>query len=125
MKILIIAEHDNQVLKSATSHVVSAAAHLGSDIDILIIGSGCKNVAVQAAALTGVKKVLLADHVVYQHQLAENCAQLIAEYGKKYNYILTAATTFGKNVLPRAAALLDVSVLSDVMAVKSALVTSA
>jgi electron transfer flavoprotein alpha subunit len=114
MKILIIAEHDNQTLKAATHHVVTAAKELGHDIDVLVIGSGCQKVAEHACLLPSIKQVLLADHEVYLHQLAENTAVLTAEVGKHYDAVLTGATTFGKNLLPRVAALLDVAMLSDV-----------
>lgn len=114
MKILIIAEHDNHTLKSATYHAVTAAKELGNDIDLLVIGNQCQQAAEKACFIPGVQKVLLADDSVYTHQLAENCAALIAEIGKEYQYIIAGATTFGKNILPRASALLDVAMLSDV-----------
>tara|TARA_R110000868_G_scaffold397233_3_gene669788 strand:+ start:1397 stop:2344 length:948 start_codon:yes stop_codon:yes gene_type:complete len=114
MKILIVAEHDNQVVKSATHHAVSAAHQLNGDIDVLVIGSSCLTAAEHAARMEGVKEVLLVDQIAYQHQLAENTAAVIADVGKDYDYILAGADTFGKNVLPRAAALLDMSMLSDV-----------
>lgn len=114
MKILIIAEHDNQTLKSATSHAVTAAKELGNEIDLLLIGADCQKAAEHACLMPNVQRVLVADNAVYAHQLAENCAALVAELGKEYDYILAGATTFGKNLLPRAAALLNVAVLSDV-----------
>lgn len=113
-KILIVAEHDHQSLKQATHHTVSAAAQLEGEMDVILFGSDCKNAAEQALHLPGIKRVLLADNEAFAHQLAENSALLIAEMGKDYDYILTGATTFGKNILPRVAALLDVSVVSDV-----------
>ncbi|MFZ2314304.1 MAG: FAD-binding protein [Gammaproteobacteria bacterium] len=115
MKILMIAEHDHKQIKSASLHTLTAALELGQEIDVLIAGENCLAIAEQAACLPSVKKVLLADHAVYQHQLAEAVAPLIAEIGKGYDYILMGATTFGKNILPRAAALLDVCMLSDVV----------
>ena len=114
MKTLIIAEHNNQTLKSATHHTITAATKLGDEIDVLILGSACQKVAEQSRLLPHVQTVLVADNEVYAHQLAENCALLIAELGKDYDYILTGATTFGKNLLPRVAALLGVAMLSDV-----------
>jgi electron transfer flavoprotein alpha subunit len=114
MKILILAEHDNQQLKSATLHAIAAAKQLNGDIDIIVIGAACHAAANHAASLDSIKRVLIADNNVYQHQLAENTATLIAEIGKDYDYILAGADTFGKNILPRAAALLDVAMLSDV-----------
>ncbi|VVC77285.1 Electron transfer flavoprotein subunit alpha [Aquicella siphonis] len=113
-KILIVAEHDHQSLKLATHHAVGAATQLDGEADILLIGSNCAKAAEQACLLPSVRRVLVADNEVYEHQLAENSAALIAEVGKQYDYILTGATTFGKNLLPRAAALLDVAVVSDV-----------
>jgi electron transfer flavoprotein alpha subunit len=114
MKALIIAEHNNQTLKSATFHTVTAARELNGEIDILIIGSQCQAVAEQAARLPSVKTVFVADDAMYEHQLAENCSTLIAEKAAGYDYILAGATTFGKNLLPRVAALLDVSMVGDV-----------
>lgn len=120
MKTLIIAEHDNQHLKLATMNTLTAATELGHEVTVLVMGANCHSVADQAAKLAKVSTVLLADDEVYEHQLAENCAALVAEIGKNYDYILTGATTFGKNLLPRAAALLDVSMLSDVAQIVSA-----
>lgn len=119
MKILIIAEHDNKNLKPAMNHVVTAAKTLAPAYDVMVIGNACQSVAEQAAVLNGAATVLLADHSVYEHQLAENTAAVIAECAKEYDYVLTAASTAGKNILPRAAALLDVSMLSDVVKVVS------
>lgn len=116
----MIAEHDNQHLKSATHHTVTAAKELGNEIDLLVVGSGCQKAGEQASLLPHIQRVLLADNEVYAHQLAENCAELIAEMGKEYDYILAGATTFGKNLLPRSAALLDVAMLSDVTQIVSA-----
>jgi electron transfer flavoprotein alpha subunit len=120
MTILVIAEHDNNSLKSGTGSTVSAAQAIGGDIDILIAGSGCEAVAAAAAQIAGVNKVILADNTVYQHQLAEAVAPLVAELGKNYSHILASATTTGKNLLPRVAALLDVGQISDIVEVKSA-----
>ena len=119
MKILVIAEHDQTQLKLATHHTITAAKKLGDDIDVLVIGANCQNVADKTKNIEGVKKVLVADNEVYAHQLAENTASLVATLGKEYSYILAGATTFGKNLLPRVAALLDMSMLSDVMEVIS------
>lgn len=115
MKILIIAEHDNQTLKLATHHTLTAAQELGNEIDLLIMGEHCEKAATEASLLPQIRCVLLADHAVYAHQLAENSAQLVAELGRDYDYILAGATTFGKNLLPRVAALLDVSMVGDVI----------
>lgn len=117
MSILVLAEHDNTQLKSATAHVVSAGLQLGEKVNVLVIGSNCQAVADSAAALSGVEKVLLADNECYQHQLAENTAALCQALAVDYDYILVAASTTGKNVLPRLGALLDSQPLSDVIKV--------
>lgn len=120
MAILIIAEHNNQSLKSETHKVVQAASAIGGDITVLVAGAGCAQAAAQAADIAGVSKVLLADNPAYQHQLAENIAPLVVGLAEGFSHILTAATTTGKNFLPRVAALLDVAQISDVIAVESA-----
>ena len=119
MSILVIAEHDNKALNGATLNVVAAAQKIGGDITVLVAGSGAQAVADQAAQVAGVSKVLLADNAAYAHQLAENVAKVVAELGKGYSHILAASTSNGKNVLPRAAALLDVSMITDIIAVES------
>lgn len=119
MAILVIAEHDNDALKPATLNTVSAAAAIGGDIDLLVAGSDCQSVADEAAKVSGLRKVILADNSCYEHQLPEAVAPLIAELGKDYSHILAAATTTGKNLMPRAAALLDVDQVSDIIEVQS------
>ena len=118
MSILVVAEHDNAALKPVTLNVIAAAKKLGGDLDVLVAGAGCKSVADQAAAIGGVKKVLLADNAAYGHQLAENVALLVVEVGKNYSHVLTGHTTAGKNFLPRVAALLNVAQISDIIAVE-------
>ncbi|MFW1859123.1 FAD-binding protein [Acinetobacter defluvii] len=118
MSILVIAEHDNKALNGATLNVVAAAQKIGGDITVLVAGSGAQAVADQAAKVAGVSKVLLADDAAYANQLAENVAKLVAELGKGYSHILAASTTTGKNILPRAAALLDASMITDIIAVE-------
>ena len=117
MSILVIAEHDNATLKPATLNVVTAAAKIGGSVDVLVAGSNCGAVADAAAKVAGVAKVLVADNAAYQYQLAENMGELVAELGKGYTHILAAATTTGKDFLPRTAALLDVNMLSEVIGV--------
>jgi electron transfer flavoprotein alpha subunit len=117
MSILVVAEHDNAALKPVTLNVLAAAKAIGGDVDVLVAGAGCKAVADQAAAIGGVRKVLLADNAAYGHQLAENVALLVAELGAKYSHVLTGHTTAGKNFLPRVAALLNVAQISDIIAV--------
>jgi electron transfer flavoprotein alpha subunit len=120
MTILVIAEHSNDALKGDTHKVVQAASAIGGDIHLLVAGEHCDAAATAAATIAGVTKVLVADASAYGHQLAENVAALVAEIGKNYSHILAAATTTGKNMLPRVAALLDVAQLSDIIAVESA-----
>lgn len=120
MTILVIAEHDNASLKAATLNTVAAANAIGGDIHVLVAGAGCAAVGEAAAKVAGVTKVLVADNAAYSHALAENLGLLIAELGKNYTHILAPATTNGKNVLPRAAALLDVQAISDITGVISA-----
>jgi electron transfer flavoprotein alpha subunit len=120
MRILVIAEHDNDVLKAATLNTVTAAMRIGSNVDVLVAGAGCASVAAAAAKLTGVAGVLLADAAHYGDQTAENLAALIVARAAGYTHILAPATTFGKNLLPRVAALLDVAQISDVVEVVSA-----
>ena len=117
MSILVIAEHDNKALNGATLNVVAAAQKIGGDITVLVAGSGAQAVADQAAKVAGVSKVLLADDAAYANQLAENVAKLVASLGAGYSHILAASTTTGKNILPRAAALLDVSMITDITAI--------
>jgi len=120
MSILVIAEHDNASIKGATLNTVAAAAAIGGEIDVLVAGANCGAAAEAAAKIAGVNKVINADNAVYEHQLAENVALLIADLGKAYSHILAPATTNGKNNLPRAAALLDVQAISDIISVESA-----
>ena len=120
MSILVIAEHDNASLKGATLNTVAAATKIGGDITVLVAGSNCGAAAQAAAAVAGVSKVLVADNAAYAHQLAENVALLVAEVGKGFTHILAAATSNGKNTLPRAAALLDVAQISEITEVVSA-----
>ena len=120
MAILVIAEHNNVALAAATLNTVAAAAQIGGDIHVLVAGQGCASVAEAAAKVAGVAKVLVADNAAFAHQLPENVAPLVAELGKGYSHVLAAATTNGKNVLPRVAALLDVDQISEIIKVESA-----
>jgi electron transfer flavoprotein alpha subunit len=119
MSILIVAEHDGQQVKSGTLNAVTAGVAIGGDIALLIAGANCKAAADAAAKIAGVTKVLVADAPHYGDQLAENLASLVVSLGGGYTHILTPATAFGKNVLPRVAALLDVAQVSDIVAVVS------
>jgi electron transfer flavoprotein alpha subunit len=120
MGTLVVAEHDNATLNPATLNAVAAAQALGADIDILVAGNGCAAVGEAAAKVPGVGKVLVADNAAYDHALAENTSLLVAELAAGYDNIVAAATTNGKNVMPRVAALLDVAQISDILSVESA-----
>lgn len=119
MTILVIADHDNTNLKSGLPATVACAQKIGGDIDVLIVGSHCSGATAQAAAVTGVAKVLVADAPQFQSHVAENLAPLIVSIAQNYSHILFPATAAGKNTAPRVAALLDVAQLSDVIAVES------
>lgn len=119
-KIFLIAEHDHHTIKPATLNLVAAAKQLGGSVCVLVMGNQCQAAAAQAAQISGVDAVMCADHAQYQHQVAENLAALVAKLGKDFSHILAAATTTGKNFLPRVAAVLDVQPLSDVTAIESA-----
>ena len=119
MSILILTEHDNQSLKPVTLSLVTAAQQIGGDIDLLVAGENCQAVADAAAAIAGVRKVIVADNAAYAHQLAENVSKLMAEIADGYSHILAPGTTTGKNLAPRVAALLGVNQLSDIIAVES------
>jgi electron transfer flavoprotein alpha subunit len=119
MSILVIAEHDDAELKPATLNTVAAAKEIGGDIHLLVAGEGCGAVAEAAAKVAGVDKVLVADAPEYAHRLAENTAQLIVGLAGSYAHVLAPHTTSGKNILPRAAAMLDTQQVSDITAVLS------
>jgi|SRR5690625_40501 len=119
MSILVIAEHDNASIKGATLNTVTAARQLGENIAVLVAGSGCDAAAQAAAKIDGVGTVLVADNPAYEHQLAENVAALVVDLAGEYSYLLAPATTAGKNLMPRVAALLDVAQISDIISVES------
>ena len=120
MAILVIAEHDNTQIKSGTLNTVSAAQKIGGEVHVLVAGSGCAAAAQAASALAGVAKVLVADAAAFAHPLAENLTPLIVDLARGYSHVFAPATTFGKNILPRVAALLDVAQISEITAVESA-----
>jgi len=120
MSILVLADLHEGQLAGATAHVVAAAQAIGGDIDVLVAGEGVQAAADAAAKLDGVRKVRVADNAVYAHQLAEPMGALLVELAGDYTHVLASASTTGKNVLPRLAALKDVSQLSDVIGIESA-----
>ncbi len=117
MSVLVIAEHNNQSLTPATLNTVAAAGQIDSDIHILVAGNDCGDAVQAAAAVAGVAKVVHADSTEYANNLAENFAPLIKDVAANYSHVLASASTFGKNVMPRAAALLDVQQISDITTV--------
>ena len=119
MSTLVIAEHDNSNLKPSTLNTLAAANAIGGSVHLLVVGSSCQAVADACAAVDGVEKVLLADDAAYANQLAESTANLIKSVATDYSHILAPATTFGKNVLPRLSALLDVQQISEITEVVS------
>jgi electron transfer flavoprotein alpha subunit len=120
MSNLVLVEHDNSAVKSATLHAVAAAAKIGGDTHLLVAGQNCRAVAEEAAKIAGVSKVLLADDAAYANRLAENLAKLIVGLAPNYSHVLAPTTASGKNVMPRIAALLDVQQISDISGVESA-----
>jgi len=118
--ILVIAEHNNSALNSATRNAVTAATQLGGDVHVLVAGHNCGEVAKQAASIAGVAKVLVSDAAHYAWPLAENIAPLVASLAKNYTHVLAAATTTAKDIMPRAAALCDMSQVSEITLVVSA-----
>lgn len=120
MTILVLAEHDNKELKPATLNAVGAACKIGGDIHVLVIGSGCGDVCAKASKISGVLKVLKADSPSLAHGLAENAAPVIAGIASGYSHIIGPSTTTWKNILPRVAAMLDLQMISDIIAVHDA-----
>ncbi len=118
MAILVIAEHDNASIKSSTLNTVAAATAIGGEIHVLVAGSGCEAAAAQAAGIAGVAKVRVADAPQYAEQLAEDVAALVTGLAEGYSHLLAPATSAGRNMLPRVAALLDVAQVSDIVAVE-------
>ena len=119
MAALVIAEHDNHAVKGGTLNTVTAAAKCGGEVHVLVAGAGCGEAAKAAAAIAGVSKVLVADAAHLAEQLAEAVAEQVLAVAGAYSHVLAPATAFGKNVLPRVAAKLDVAQVSDITAVES------
>ena len=119
MNILVIAEHDNSTLKGATLNTITAATGLNGDISLLIAGSDISSVVEEAQTVSGISKVLSCDHELYANFLAEDLSKLVLSIADSYSYILAPATTFGKNLLPRVSATLDVQQISDIISIES------
>lgn len=119
MPVLVIAEHDNRELKASTLNAVTAATEVDPQVSVLVAGRDCRGVADSVAGVAGVTQVLLCDDARYQHQLAEDVAALIAAIADEFSHILAPASTFGKNLIPRVGALLDVAPISDIVGIES------
>ncbi len=119
MSILILAEHDNISLSANILNVVSAANKIGGDIDILVAGYNCGDICEQAAKISGVSKVIKADAPELEHGLSENIAPIVVDIAQTYTHVLSAASTYGKNIMPRISALLDKQQISDIIEVES------
>ncbi len=119
MSVLVIAEHENGALVGSTLNTITAAQQIGGDIDVLVAGSDC-SAATSAANIANIHRILIAEDATLTGQLAENVAALVVSLANTYSHVLAPATTFGKNFMPRAAALLDVSQISDISKVYSA-----
>ena len=119
MSVLVIADHKDGELVPATLNAIAAAAAIDPQVDVLVAGEGCQAVAETLASVAGVNKVLLAKATHYAHSLAENVAPLVVSLAAGYEHVLAAATTTGKNLMPRVAALLDVAQISDIIGIES------
>lgn len=119
MAVLVLAEHDNKSLKAASLNTIAAATKLSADVDVLVAGEGCAEIAAKVAALQGVKRVLVVDNAVYGDQAAEPLAKLVVAVAANYSHLLAPSSSYGKNTMPRVAALLDVAQISDIVGVVS------
>jgi len=120
MSVLVIAEHDNDEVRTATLNAVTAAGEIDTDVDLLVAGSGCAGVADECSSIQGVTRILLVDDPVYEHDLPENLSPLVQSLAERYSHVLAPASTFGKSLLPRVAARLDVQQISDISDIESA-----
>ena len=119
MSILVIAEHNNKEIKGATLSTIAAASKLGSNIDLLIVGDDISTIIEESKNIDSISKIVSCDDSLYAHNLAENLSKLVCTISSQYSYIMTSATTFGKNLLPRISAKLDVQQISDIISVES------
>ena len=120
MSVLVIAEHDNDEVRTVTLNAVTAAGEIDTDVDLLVAGSGCAGVADECSSIQGVTRILLVDDPAYEHDLPENLSPLVQSLAERYSHVLAPASTFGKSLLPRVAARLDVQQISDISDIESA-----
>ena len=120
MSVLVIAEHDNDEVRTATLNAVTAAGEIDTDVDLLVAGNGCVSVAEECSSIQGVTRILLVDDPAYEHDLPENLSPLVQSLAERYSHVLAPASTFGKSLLPRVAARLDVQQISDISDIESA-----
>ena len=119
MKLLVLAEHNNKDLKSSTLSTINAASKIDENIDVLVVGSSCDNVTKKLKNVKNIKKVLVVDDLKYENPIAENISQIILSVAENYTHILAPASTFGKNIMPRVAVILDVAQISDIIKVEN------
>lgn len=119
MGVLVVAEHNNEELKSSTLSTINAALQIDKNIDVLVVGSQCNNVVNVLSNTQNIQKVLLAEDSKYKNPIAENISKIILSCAEEYTHILAPASTFGKNIMPRVAAMLDVAQVSDIIQIKS------
>ena len=119
MSVLVIAEHDNAEVRTATLNAVTAAGEIDTDVDLLVAGNGCGGVADECSSIQGVTRILLVDDPAYEHDLPENLSPLVESLAERYSHVLAPASTFGKSLLPRVAARLDVQQISDISDIES------
>lgn len=119
MAVLVLAEHDNTSLKAATLNTIAAATKLSGDVDVLVAGESCADVSTRVAAMQGVRRVLMVDNATYADQAAEPLARLVVSLAAHYSHLLAPASSYGKNTMPRVAALLDVAQISDIVGIVS------
>ena len=120
MSILVLIEHDNENVKTSSLNTITAAKKIDKKVHAIIIGENCKKISEEVSKFDGIEEVLLADDKIYANHLAENVSSLIVEIAKNYTHILAPSSTFGKNIMPRVAALLDVAQISDIMSIENA-----
>ena len=119
MSVLVIAEHDNDEVRTATLNAVTAAGEIDTDVDLLVAGNGCGGVADECSSIQGVTRILLVDDPAYEYDLPENLSPLVESLAERYSHVLAPASTFGKSLLPRVAARLDVQQISDISDIES------